>query len=156
MVTNSINPEYGRNSGAILNVVTKSGTNNFHGSAFEFYRDTFLNVHDFFHKTAPIFHQNQFGGTMGGPVWKNKSFFFFGLQDTRARQPGANSNGTTNVYTQNQLNGTWNAAKLNGSFTQNPDLTFTIKNPKKSPFPMFGDANSPCLVGGGPMCCRLP
>lgn len=152
MVTNSINPEYGRNSGAILNVVTKSGTNSFHGSAFEFYRDTFLNVHDFFHKTAPIFHQNQFGGAVGGPVWKNKSFFFFGLQDTRARQPGANSNGTTNVYTQSQLNGTWNAAKLNGSFTQNPDLTFTIKNPKKSPFPMFGDANSPCPVAGGVMC----
>ena len=48
MVTNTINPEFGRNSGAILNAVTKSGTNSFHGTAFEFYRDTFLNVHDFF------------------------------------------------------------------------------------------------------------
>lgn len=124
MVTNSINPEYGRNSGAILNVVTKSGTNSFHGSAFEFYRDTFLNVHDFFHKTAPIFHQNQFGGTVGGPVWKNKSFFFFGLQDTRARQPGANSNGTTNVFTQNQLNGAWDPTKMSAT--------------KTNPFPIVG------------------
>jgi len=89
MVTNTINPEFGRNSGAILNAVTKSGTNSFHGTAFEFYRDTFLNVHDFFRKNAPIFHQNQYGGTIGGPIWKNKTFFFFGLQNTRARQPGA-------------------------------------------------------------------
>lgn len=152
MVTNTINPEFGRNSGAILNAITKSGTNSFHGTAFEFYRDTFLNVHDFFHKTAPIFHQNQYGGTVGGPVWKNKSFFFFGLQNTRARQPGANSNGTTNVYAQDQLGGTWNAAKLNGSVVKNADGTFTIKNPKVSPVPMFGDANSGCPVSGGVMC----
>src|SRR6516162_2872243 len=59
LVTNTINPEFGRNSGAILNAVTKSGTNSFHGSAFEFYRDTFLNTHDFIHKNPPIFHQNQ-------------------------------------------------------------------------------------------------
>jgi len=87
LVTNTINPEFGRNSGAILNAVTKSGTNSFHGTAFEFYRDTFLNVHDFFHKTAPIFHQNQYGGTVGGPIWKNKTFFFFGLQNTRRASP---------------------------------------------------------------------
>ena len=153
MVTNTINPEYGRNSGAILNAVTKSGTNQIHGSAFEFYRDTFLNTHNFFTKTKQIFHQNQYGGTVGGPVWKNKSFFFFGLQNTRARQPGANSNGTTNVYTQDMLNGTWNAAKINGVVTQDPNtLVFTFKNPKKSPFPMFGDANSSCPVSGGVMC----
>lgn len=154
MVTNTINPEYGRNSGAILNAVTKSGTNQFHGTAFEFYRDTFLNTHNFFTKTKQIFHQNQYGGTIGGPIWKNKSFFFFGLQNTRARQPGANSNGTTNVFTNDMLtNGIWNAAKLNGVVTQNATTgVFTIKNPKKSPFPMFGDASSSCPVSGGVMC----
>src|SRR6266851_5955717 len=117
MVTNTINPEYGRNSGAILNAITKSGTNNFHGTGFWFYRDTFLNTHNFFTKKRQIFHQNQYGGTVGGPVWKNKSFFFFGLQNTRARQPGANSNGTTNVYTQNMLNGIWNPAKMSTTKT---------------------------------------
>lgn len=155
MVTNTINPEYGRNSGAILNAVTKSGTNQIHGSGFEFYRDTFLNTHNFFTKTKQIFHQNQYGGTVGGPVWKNKSFVFFGLQNTRARQPGANSNGTTNTYTQAMLNGDWSAvaAKINGVVTQDPTTgVFTIKNPKTSPFPMFGDANSSCPVSGGVMC----
>ncbi len=155
MVTNTINPEYGRNSGAIMNAVTKSGTNQFHGSGFEFYRDTFLNTHNFFTKKRQVFHQNQYGGTVGGPVWKNKSFFFFGLQNTRARQPGANSNGTTNVYTQGMLNGDFSgqAAKINGVVTQNATTgVFTIKNPKTSPFPLFGDANSSCPVSGGVMC----
>jgi len=133
MVTNTINPEFGRNSGAILNAVTKSGTNSFHGTAFEFYRDTFLNVHDFFRKNAPIFHQNQYGGTIGGPIWKNKTFFFFGLQNTRARQPGANSNGTTNVYTQDQLNGTWNPAKMSAT--------------KTNPFPIVGSSGATYPAG---------
>jgi hypothetical protein len=79
MVTNSINPEFGRNSGAIVNGITKSGTNSFHGTAFWFYRDTFLNTHNFFSQTIPVFHQNLFGGTVGGPIWKNKMFFFYGL-----------------------------------------------------------------------------
>jgi hypothetical protein len=141
MVTNTINPEFGRNSGAILNAVTKSGTNSFHGTAFEFYRDTFLNVHDFFHKTAPIFHQNQYGGTVGGPVWKNKTFFFFGLQNTRARQPGANSNGTTNVFTQAQLNGTWNPAKMSPT--------------KTNPFPIVG-SNGTTYPAGTPWATIFP
>src|SRR5467141_4356099 len=67
LVTNTINPEYGRNSGAVLNAAIRSGTNAFHGDAFDFYRDTFLNDKDFFTKTAAVFHQNQFGGTVGGP-----------------------------------------------------------------------------------------
>ena len=141
MVTNTINPEFGRNSGAILNAVTKSGTNSFHGTAFEFYRDTFLNVHDFFHKNAPIFHQNQYGGTVGGPIWKNKTFFFFGLQNTRARQPGANSNGTTNVYTQDQLNGNWNPAKMSAT--------------KTNPFPIVG-SNGTTYPAGTPWATIFP
>jgi hypothetical protein len=76
MITNTINPEFGRNSGAVMNATTKSGTNQFHGSACDFYRDTFLNTKNFFQNTAPIFHQHQYGGTIGGPVWKNKLFFF--------------------------------------------------------------------------------
>ena len=141
LVTNTINPEFGRNSGAILNAVTKSGTNSFHGTAFEFYRDTFLNVHDFFHKNPPIFHQNQYGGTVGGPIWKNKTFFFFGLQNTRARQPGANSNGTTNVYTQNMLNGNWNTVKFSTT--------------KTNPFPIVG-SNGTTYPAGTPWATIFP
>ena len=46
----------------------KSGTNQFHGNVFEFYRDTFMNARNFFQTTAPVFHQNQYGGTVGGPI----------------------------------------------------------------------------------------
>src|SRR5260370_40463463 len=87
MVTNTINPEYGRNSGAILNAITKSGTNKFHGTGFDFYRDTFLNTKNFFQKTPSVFHQNQYGGTIGGPLPKNKTFFFFNPPKTPNRPP---------------------------------------------------------------------
>jgi hypothetical protein len=87
MVTNTINPEYGRNSGAIMNAVIKSGSNGFHGDVFEFYRDTFLNSKDWFTHEKAIFHQNTFGATIGGPIWKNHSFFFFSYQGVRNRQP---------------------------------------------------------------------
>jgi hypothetical protein len=115
MVTNTINPEYGRNSGAILNAVTKSGTNNFHGSAFWFYRDTFLNTHNFFTQAIPVFHQNLLGGTIGGPVWKNKVFFFYSLQVIRARQPNGGTQNNT-VYTPAQLAGNFDPTLL----TTNP------------------------------------
>ena len=105
LVTNTINPEYGRNSGGILNAITKSGTNGFHGSAFDFFRDTSLNARNFFAVKPQIFHQNQFGGTIGGPIWKNHTFFFFSYQGVRARQPDTNSSGQTTVFTQDQRNG---------------------------------------------------
>src|SRR5712672_4620548 len=116
MVTNTINPEFGRNSGAILNAVTKSGTNSFHGTAFEFYRDTFLNTHNFFQKTPQVFHQNLFGGTVGGPVWKNKIFFFYGLQVLRARTPDTNfNNQLPTEFTQAQLHATWDPTVLSNN-----------------------------------------
>src|SRR5579875_1247224 len=85
LVTSTINPEYGRNSGAIMNAVIKSGTNQFHGDGFDFYRDTSLNARNFFQPKPAVFHQNQFGGTIGGPIWKNHTFFFFSYQGTRNR-----------------------------------------------------------------------
>jgi len=103
MVTNTINPEFGRNSGAIMNATTKSGTNSFHGDVFEFYRDTFLNTHNYFQRSVPKIHQNQYGGTIGGPVWRNKLFFFYSLQNLRAAQP--QSVGNSVVYTQAMLGG---------------------------------------------------
>jgi len=115
MVTNTINPEFGRNSGAIMNAVTKSGTNNFHGSGFWFYRDTFLNTPSFFSATKPVFHQNLLGGTVGGPVWKNKAFFFYGIQVIRARQPDGNTI-TNTVFTPAQLAGNFDPTLL----TTNP------------------------------------
>jgi len=103
LVTSSLNPEYDRNSGAIVNASIKNGTNSFHGDAFDFYRDTFLNTHNFFQLTAPKFHQNIFGGTLGGPVLKDKVFFFGSYQGIRAVQPQTVANNT--VFSAAQLNG---------------------------------------------------
>ena len=83
--TSTMNPEYSRNSGAVVNEVVKSGTNEFHGSGFEFYRDTFLNNGNYFSQVRPVFHQNLYGGTLGGPVVKNHLFFFSAYQGLRNR-----------------------------------------------------------------------
>ncbi len=85
IVTSTLNPEFARNSGAIVNQSIKSGTNQFHGSAFYFYRDTFLNNGNYFSQTRPPYHQNLYGGTLSGPVLKNKLFFFAGYQGYRRR-----------------------------------------------------------------------
>ena len=110
MITNTINPEFGRNSGAIMNATTKSGTNSFHGSAFDFYRDTFLNTHNFFQSKVPKIHQHQYGGTIGGPIWKNKLFFFYSLQNTRAATP--QTVGQQKVFTSAQLAGNWTGTTI--------------------------------------------
>jgi len=85
--TSQYDAGYGRNPGANVNVVTKSGTNAFHGTAFEFFRNTALNSNDFFLNRAgqrrPVINQNQFGGVFGGPVKKDKLFFLFSYQGTR-------------------------------------------------------------------------
>jgi hypothetical protein len=76
--------EYG-GAGALVQLSTRSGTNEFHGSAFEFLRNTDLNARNFFNLTKPPFKLNQFGGTVGGPIKKNKTFFFFAAQDAERR-----------------------------------------------------------------------
>lgn len=75
--TNSYNAEYGRFASGIVNVLTKSGTNQFHGSAFEFLRNDKFNANDWGSQLArPPFRRNQFGGTLGGPIKRDKTFFF--------------------------------------------------------------------------------
>ena len=86
VITNSFDAEYGRNSGAVVNVVTKSGTNSFHGSAFEFLRNKVLNAKGFYDTQKPDFIQNQFGGTFGGPIKKDKTFFFGSYEGRRIKK----------------------------------------------------------------------
>ena len=105
LIDSTMNAEYGRNSGGILHAVLKSGTKQLHGTVFEFYRDTFLNTHNFFQKTAPVFHQNQFGGVLSGPVWKQHTFFMISYQATRNRAPDSNFTTYPTVFTQDQRNG---------------------------------------------------
>jgi hypothetical protein len=83
LLTNSFNAEYGRFSGAIVNVITKSGTNEIHGSAYEFLRNEKLDTKNYFDQERGVFKRNQFGGTIGAPIVKNKLFFFGDYQGTR-------------------------------------------------------------------------
>ncbi|MGH9455328.1 MAG: carboxypeptidase regulatory-like domain-containing protein, partial [Terriglobia bacterium] len=86
VLTNTFDAEYGRNSGSIVNVVTKSGANQFHGDLYEFLRNRALNARGFFDTSRPDFKQNQFGGTLGGPIRKNRTFFFGSYEGRRIRQ----------------------------------------------------------------------
>ncbi|MBV8809970.1 MAG: TonB-dependent receptor [Acidobacteriaceae bacterium] len=83
--TNSFSAEYGRGSGAIVNAVTRSGTNQFHGSAFDFIRNGDLNARNFFASQVDQLKRNQFGGSLGGPIIKDKLFFFGAYQGTQSR-----------------------------------------------------------------------
>lgn len=82
--TNNYNAEYGKMSGGVMTVVTKSGTNNWHGSLFEFWRSDALNANFWNSKLpTPPLRRNQFGATLGGPIRKDKTFFFFSYQGLR-------------------------------------------------------------------------
>src|SRR6202162_4688877 len=85
-VLSNFQPEYGRNGGAVVNIVTRSGTNQFHGSFFEYFRNNALDARNFF-DAAPApkapFHNNQFGGSFGGPIVKDKTFFYMDYEGQR-------------------------------------------------------------------------
>ncbi|MDQ6699900.1 MAG: carboxypeptidase-like regulatory domain-containing protein, partial [Acidobacteriota bacterium] len=88
--TNSYGADKGRNAGAVMNAVTRSGTNALHGSLFEFLRNEKLNARNFFANNVPPFKRNQFGGTVGGPIRKDKTFYFASYQRTSERSaPGS-------------------------------------------------------------------
>jgi hypothetical protein len=80
--TSNYTAEYGQNAGAVVNITTKSGTNTFHGSAFEFVRTPTLNARRWDQPTKDEIHRNQFGGTLGGPVRRDRTFFFAAYQGT--------------------------------------------------------------------------
>ncbi len=86
ILTNNFDAEYGEFSGGQINVITKAGTNSFHGDVFEFVRNTRLDSRNYFSPTRGVFDQNQFGGTIGGPIRKDKIFFFGDYQGTRSTQ----------------------------------------------------------------------
>ena len=89
--TSTYAPEFGRTSGAQVSIVTRSGTNEFHGSLFEYFRNEALDANNWFANSLglkkPPLRQNDFGGVLGGPVMKNRAFFFFSYEGLRVRQP---------------------------------------------------------------------
>jgi hypothetical protein len=128
ILTNNFDAEYGDYSGGIVNVVTKSGTNQLHGSAFEFLRNTVLDARNYFSPTRGFFRQNQFGGTAGGPIKKDKVFFFADYQGTRLAQ--AIDTGLISVPS---------VAYRAGNFLTGPNGT--------GPSPLTGSVGGPYLAG---------
>jgi hypothetical protein len=135
LISSTINPEYGRNSGTIINANIKNGTNQFHGDAFEFYRDTFLDAKNYFETQPSPFHQNEYGATIGGPIYKDHAFFFFSYQGYHQRIPQVGYPTNTPVYTQAERTGDWSVDQAKLSTNSNP-----------SAIPLIGDSASPCPV----------
>src|SRR5262245_29781491 len=89
VVTNSFAPEFGRSAGGVVNVVTKSGTNDFHGNVFGFVRDKSFQARNPFAPVAkPPFNRKQYGFTLGGPLDKDRTFFFFAFEQRRRNESG--------------------------------------------------------------------
>ena len=89
--TSTFPPEFGRTPGAQISIVSKSGSNQFHGSLFEYLRNDVLDANNWFgdrdNISKPKERQNDFGGVLGGPIWKNHTFFFASYEGLRLRQP---------------------------------------------------------------------
>ncbi len=137
--TSNYDASYGRNSGAAVNVITKSGTNNWHGTLFEFLRNDDLNANTFFANRQGLprgeLKQNQFGGTFGGPIKKDKLFFFLSYEGTRQVNAVA-SLSTSSVNYPEQLTNNRSAAALGAAFCP-------PNNPAGSPGAAYANAFNP-------------
>ena len=134
IVTSTINPEYSRNSGAIINQALKTGTNSFHGNGFEFYRDTFLNTRSFFDPvdSKPPIHQNIYGGTFGGPIYKKKLFFFTAYQGSKS---GNASTTPTPVFSNAQRIGDFSADINKATNRPNSEVKDGVNGLSSKPMP---------------------
>ena len=122
--TSALPAEYGQHSAGAVNVVSKSGTNQIHGDAFEFVRNGNFNARDFFANANDNLKRNQFGGTVGGPIQKNKLFYFLGYQGTLIRSAPASAKAVVPT-----------SAELAGDFTAYEKNCFnTPQQPLKGPF----------------------
>ncbi len=113
LITNSFDAEYGRFSGSVMNAITKSGTNAFHGAAFDFLRNDKLDARNFFDPTKSELRRNQFGFAVGGPFWKNKLFWFTDYQGTR--QVEGASTGLVLVPSLDARSGNFGAGNFSGN-----------------------------------------
>jgi hypothetical protein len=111
LITNSFSAEYGKFTGAVMNTVTKSGTNSFHGTLFEFYRNQKLDAINYFDTTKAELKRHQYGGVVGGPIWKDRLFTFTDYQQTR--QVAGVSTGVVQVLSNDERNGIFSDAILN-------------------------------------------
>jgi hypothetical protein len=139
ILQNSYSAVSGRDAGAVVNMITKSGTNQLHGTAYDFLRNDFADARDYFATVVPPLHRNQFGGTIGGPVrlphydGRDRTFFFAGAELTR--QTLGSTISSTIVPTALERQGNFSATKVAGKpITVAPPSTVTPANPTGTPF----------------------
>ena len=141
-VLSNFQPEYGRNAGAVVNIVTKSGNNNLHGELFEYFRNDALDARNYFNLAsqprAP-FHNNQFGGDLGGPIVKDKTFFFL---DYEGQRESVGTVTTACVPDPAQI-----AADINANGPANPVTSAMLKYWPAPNIP--GTYNNPSIPGSG-------
>ena len=125
LITNSFDAEYGRFSGGVMNAITKTGTNGFHGTAFEFLRNNSLDARNFFDPAKGVLRRNQFGYAMGGPAIKNKLFWFTDYQGTRETK--GIGTGLVELPSVAQRSGTFEPDALSGQVT-GPYWAQTLSN----------------------------
>jgi hypothetical protein len=121
--TNNVTPQFGRFAGGVINMATKAGTNEYHGTAYEYYRDAVFNANTFFNKhnpanviARPAYTQHQFGATVGGPIIKDKTFFFLSAEEFSLNNAAST---TTTVPTLANLNGDFGAVCTSAGGTFN-------------------------------------
>src|SRR5262249_16320573 len=143
-IESNFKAEYGRSAGAVVNIVTKSGTNDWHGSALEFFRNTDLNARNYFNQVPEPkqpFHNNQFGGSFGGPIKRDKTFFFLDYEGLR--ESGKEASPACVPTAQNFADATANiggATMINGVVANLLAL---------NPWPQPTDPSTDCLNNGG-------
>src|SRR5271155_5188631 len=144
VITNTFDAEYGRNSGSVVNVITKSGGNTFHGDLYEYFRNTILDSRGYPDTTKPQLNQNQFGGTFGGPIKKDRTFFFFSYEARRIRNgvPGQLLNVPTGTPSVTAPTG-----EFSGDFSGVGGF---------APFIPIGQAGGPSAGAGGINASSLP
>jgi hypothetical protein len=140
MLQNSYSAVNGRNAGAMVNMITKSGANRLHGDLYDFFRNSNMDSRNFFSSAVSPLHRNQFGGTVGGPVLlphyngRDRTFYFFAFEATRQRLGTTNS--STVVPTALERLGDFSQSRAGGrSITVAPPSSVTASNPIGSPFP---------------------
>ena len=156
LIDGPLNAEYDRNSGGIVSATIKSGSNKFHGDAFEFYRDTFLNTLSFFQKNfdsatnrydgkVSPYHQNIYGGTVGGPILHDKLFFFGAYQGTKQRTP--DGSGQVDVLSTANRGGDFSVEDNGDPGATRPGPSDTWGQWSNSPIP--ASISIPGCAGGG-------
>src|ERR1700758_2587483 len=140
VLSHNYDASLGRNSGSVLNVITKSGGGRFHGSLYEFFRNNVLNAKGYFDSARPDFKQNQFGGTFGGPLRRDRTFFFASYEGRREIQ--GISSGQVIVPTDEERSGDFSAGPAFAGILQSPTVAQALNQ-------RSGCADAVSASGGG-------